>query len=61
MSDTTYSLADLVQFSSAEKPADFVTAFSALLAPKLEAAVDDFKIQLAASMFNPLSSDEGEE
>lgn len=50
--DTQYSLTDLLKYSYAEKPVDFAQAFNSLIGDKLEAAVNNKKLEIAQSIFS---------
>ena len=50
--ETKYTLNDLVKFSAEQKPLDFRQAFDDLISDKLQAAVDNRKLEIAQSMFN---------
>jgi hypothetical protein len=53
MSDFENRLADLINFSSLEKPIDFEKTFNSLMQNKLELSVNNKKIEIARSMFQP--------
>ncbi len=53
MAEIEHTLADLVKFSSDQKPIEFGAAFNALIASKVETAIDSKKIEVAQRMFNP--------
>ena len=61
MAEIEYELADLIKFSSQQKPIEFGTAFNSLIASRIETAIDDKKIEVAKRMFNPAIDDEVEE
>jgi len=50
--DNKYNMNDLVKFSIEQKPVDFRQAFDDLISDKLQAAVDNKKLEIAQSMFN---------
>ena len=58
MAEIQYTLADLIKFSSEQKPIEFGAAFNALIHDKVEAAIDSKKIEVAQAMFNHVSDDE---
>lgn len=60
MSEIQHTLADLVRFSSEQKPLEFGSAFSSLIAPKVEAAINAKKIEVAQNMFNGNDSESDE-
>lgn len=60
MTEIQNTLADLIKFSSEQKPIEFGDAFNSLIASRVEAAIDSRKIEVAKGMFNP-SLDAGEE
>ena len=53
MTEIEYRLADLINFSSNQKPLDFEASFSSILRDKLQSAVDDRKLEIAQNMFRP--------
>lgn len=61
MTEIEYRLADLVNFSSNQKPLEFEAVFASILQDKLQAAVDDRKIEIAQTMFRPSLDDSEEE
>ena len=59
MAEIENTLADLVRFSSEQKPIEFGNAFNSLIASRIETAIDAKKIEVAKGMFNPsLEADE---
>ena len=60
MAEIQHTLADLVRFSSDQKPLEFGNAFSSLIAPKIDAAINARKIEVAQSMFNSDDSESDE-
>ena len=59
MAEIENTLADLIKFSSEQKPIEFGTAFNSLIANRIETALDAKKIEVAKGMFNPsLDADE---
>jgi hypothetical protein len=52
MAEIQHTLADLIRFSSEQKPLEFGSAFSSLIASKVESAINGRKIEVAQSMFN---------
>jgi hypothetical protein len=58
MSDFENRLADLINFSSLEKPIDFEQAFNSVIQNKIEYAINNKKLEVAKSMF---ATDETEE
>ena len=63
MAEIQHILADLVKFSSEQKPLEFGSAFSSLIAPKIDSAINAKKIEVAHNMFNgdDSESDESDE
>lgn len=61
MAEIEHTLADLIKFSSEQKPLEFGTAFNSLIASRVETAIDAKKIEVAKRMFNPSFDDEVEE
>lgn len=53
MAEIENTLADLIKFSSEQKPIEFGSAFNSLIANRIEAAIDAKKIEVAHAMFNP--------
>ena len=53
MTEIENTLADLVKFSSEQKPIEFGNAFNSLIANRIETAIDAKKIEVAKGMFNP--------
>jgi hypothetical protein len=53
MAEIENTLADLIRFSSEQKPIEFGSAFNSLIANRIEAAIDTKKIEVAQAMFNP--------
>lgn len=49
--ETEYTLNDLLGYSYAEKPVDFAQAFNSLISDKLEAAVNNKKLEIAQGIF----------
>jgi hypothetical protein len=49
--DNKYSLNDLITMSAEQKPLDFNQAFDQLMVDRLQAAVENKKIEIAQSMF----------
>ena len=60
MAEIQHTLADLVKFSSEQKPLEFGSAFSSLIAPKIDAAINAKKIEVAHNMFNSNDSESDE-
>jgi hypothetical protein len=60
MAEIQHTLADLVKFSSEQKPLEFGSAFSSLIAPKIDSAINTKKIEVAHSMFNNDDSESDE-
>lgn len=53
MAEIENTLADLIRFSSEQKPIEFGAAFNSLIASRVETAIDTKKIEVAKGMFNP--------
>jgi hypothetical protein len=49
--DNKYSLNDLITMSAEQKPLEFNQAFDQLMVDRLQAAVENKKIEIAQSMF----------
>lgn len=56
--DTKYTLNDLITTSAEQKPLDFQDVFNDLIVDKIQAAVDNRKLELAQSMFNSAGASE---
>ena len=56
--DNKYTLNDLVVFSADQKPLDFRNVFNDLIVDKIQAAVDNRKLEIAQSMFNSAGASE---
>lgn len=52
MTDIEYRVADLINFSSNQKPIEFEQAFRGILAAKVSDAIENKKVELAQTMFN---------
>jgi len=61
MTDIEYRVSDLINFSSGQKPIEFQQAFNSIIASKIEAAIDDTKLQVAQSMFGNQEPEEYED
>jgi hypothetical protein len=57
--DNKYNLNDLVMFSAQQKPVDFSQTFDQLMVQKLQAAVENKKVEIAQSMFNSAPEEQG--
>lgn len=52
MAEIQYTLADLIRFSSDQKPIEFGDAFNSLIHSRIETAIDNKKVEVAQAMFN---------
>lgn len=52
MAEIQHTLADLIAFSSEQKPLEFGTAFDSLIQSKIGVAIDAKKIEMSQAMFN---------
>lgn len=52
MTEIEYKLADLVNFSSSQRPIEFGDAFKSIVANKISSAIEVQKADIAKSMFN---------
>lgn len=52
MTDIEYRVADLINFSSNQKPIEFEQAFKGILTAKVSDAIENKKVELAQVMFN---------
>jgi late competence protein required for DNA uptake (superfamily II DNA/RNA helicase) len=50
--DNKYTLNDLVTLSADQKPLEFQQAFDNLIIDKIQAAIDNRKLEIAQGMFN---------
>jgi late competence protein required for DNA uptake (superfamily II DNA/RNA helicase) len=50
--DNKYTLNDLVKLSASQQPLEFQQVFDTLILDKIQAAVDNKKLEIAQSMFN---------
>lgn len=48
-----YSITDLITHSINKQPVEFENAFGSLIADRLASAVENKKVEIAQSMFNP--------
>jgi hypothetical protein len=55
MTDIEYRVADLINFSSNQKPLEFSSAFEYVLKDKLASAIETKKTEIAQTLFNPQS------
>lgn len=51
MTEITARIADLINFSSNQKPVEFADAFKNLVQDKVAAAIENKKVEIAKSMF----------
>ena len=51
MTEIEYRLADLINFSSHQKPIEFETALTSILASKITNAVAEKKLEISQTMF----------
>lgn len=51
MTEITARIADLINFSSNQKPVEFADAFKNLVQDKVAAAIENRKVEIAKSMF----------
>lgn len=62
MTEISARVADLINFSSNQKPLEFAAAFKEILQDKVAAAIDTRKMEIASRMFNaPEAEDDVEE
>jgi len=52
MSDTEYTVNDMVQAAGQESPSDFQSAFASIMLDKIAASVEAKKIEIAKNYFN---------
>lgn len=56
-----YSVSDLINHSINKQPVEFEQVFSSLIGDRLAAAVENKKLEVAQSMFNPQDNSEVED
>ncbi|CAB4140650.1 hypothetical protein UFOVP395_47 [uncultured Caudovirales phage] len=63
MTETEVKLADLINFSSKQKPLEFEASFKDILQSKVASAIENKKMEIATSMFSPpdVESDEDDQ
>lgn len=61
MDTIEYKVSDLINFSSSQQPLEFKDAFDSLITKRIEAAVNDRKIEIAKSLYNTPSVDTEQE
>jgi len=52
MTEIEYRLADLINFSSSQKPIEFGDAFKSIITDRISSAIEAQKANIAKSMFN---------
>jgi len=61
MSDTEYTVGDLIKLSLDQKAVDFENTFGSIILDKIATAVDDRKLELAQSLFRDPDEEDTEE
>jgi hypothetical protein len=61
MTEIEYKVADLINFSSSQKPYEFDQAFRSIVSSRVGEAIADKKISVAKSMFGNDSNSQEEE
>lgn len=61
MSDIGAKVADLINFSSNQKPLEFETTFKEILQDRIANAIENKKIEIASKMFNAPDDESDEE
>ena len=61
MTEIEARVADLINFSSNQKPIDFQDAFNSILQNKVASAIENRKAEVAQRMFNTWSVEEDQE
>lgn len=61
MTEISARVADLINFSSNQKPIEFAAAFKEILQDKVAAAIDTRKMEIAGRMFNAPEAEDDEE
>jgi hypothetical protein len=56
--ENKYTLNDLIKFSADQKPIDFGQAFTDLMQDKIQAAVENRKLEIAQTMFRSPKEEE---
>lgn len=52
MSDTQYTVSDMVQAAGEQSPSNFQTAFASIMLDKIAASVEAKKVEIAKNYFN---------
>jgi len=52
MTEIEYRLADLINFSSGQKPIEFADAFKSIITDRISSAIEAQKANIAKSIFN---------
>lgn len=61
MTEIEARVADLINFSSNQKPLEFTATFKEIMQDRISAAIENKKIEVAQTMFNPAVEDEADE
>jgi hypothetical protein len=61
MAEIQHTLADLIKFSSDQKPIEFVDAFNDIITSRVDTAINTKKIEVAQRMFNPSFDSDNED
>jgi hypothetical protein len=61
MTEIEYRLADLINFSSSQKPIEFADAFKSIITDRISSAIEAQKADIAKSIFNNDGPDDDED
>ena len=61
MTEIEYRLADLINFSSSQKPVEFADAFKSIITDRISSAIEAQKANIAKSIFNDGPEDEDDD
>lgn len=61
MTEIEYRLADLINFSSSQKPIEFGDAFKSIITDRISSAIEAQKANIAKSIFNDGPEDDEDE
>jgi hypothetical protein len=61
MTEIEYRVADLINFSSSQKPIEFADAFKSIITDRISSAIEAQKVNIAKSMFNDDGPEEDED
>lgn len=61
MTEIEYRVADLINFSSSQRPIEFADAFKSIITDRISSAIEAQKANIAKSMFNDNGPEEDED